>query len=107
MDSLTALMASASLIISHAGAGSISEALYFRKPLIVCINETLMDNHQRELADALADRRYCLETTPSHICQYLSASAEDFTKLVVYPTADPDIFSTYLHDIIGWTGHED
>ncbi|KAI8817663.1 glycosyltransferase family 28 C-terminal domain-containing protein [Fimicolochytrium jonesii] len=47
-------LTSATLIISHAGAGSILESLALRKPLLVVVNETLMDNHQTELAEALA-----------------------------------------------------
>jgi UDP-N-acetylglucosamine transferase subunit ALG13 len=33
-------------VVSHAGAGSVFEALGGRRPLLVVVNETLMDNHQ-------------------------------------------------------------
>jgi len=46
-------MRSAALIISHAGAGSVMEALRAKKPLVVVVNEDLMDNHQAELAEQM------------------------------------------------------
>lgn len=74
--SLHADINSADLIISHAGAGSIMEGLASchdrnknldinerngsLKKLIVVINEELMDNHQIELAEALASRNYLM-----------------------------------------------
>lgn len=51
---LDSLVAAAALVVSHAGAGSIFEALRARKPLLVVVNTALMDNHQTELAEALA-----------------------------------------------------
>ena len=45
--SLAEDMASASLVVSHAGSGSIFEALALKKPLVVVVNEALMDNHQQ------------------------------------------------------------
>ncbi|ONK65896.1 uncharacterized protein A4U43_C06F2090 [Asparagus officinalis] len=51
--SIADYMESASLIISHAGSGSIFESLRLSKPLIVVVNEDLMDNHQSELAEEL------------------------------------------------------
>jgi beta-1,4-N-acetylglucosaminyltransferase len=47
-------MKNAYMIISHAGAGSILEALSMDKKLLVVINEALMDNHQVELASELS-----------------------------------------------------
>uniref|UniRef100_A0A7S0WPF2 Glycosyl transferase family 28 C-terminal domain-containing protein n=1 Tax=Chlamydomonas leiostraca TaxID=1034604 RepID=A0A7S0WPF2_9CHLO len=52
---LTDTMNEASLVISHAGSGSIFEALTAGKHLIVVPNPLLMDNHQVELGARLAD----------------------------------------------------
>lgn len=49
-------MRDASLVISHAGAGTVMEALKWQKRLVVVINTDLMDNHQTELAHAMAKR---------------------------------------------------
>ncbi|MCJ1441151.1 MAG: N-acetylglucosaminyldiphosphodolichol N-acetylglucosaminyltransferase catalytic subunit alg13 [Stictis urceolatum] len=45
-------------VMSHAGSGSILEALRVKAPLIVVPNETLLDNHQGELADELSRQGY-------------------------------------------------
>uniref|UniRef100_A0A2K6KTI2 UDP-N-acetylglucosamine transferase subunit ALG13 n=1 Tax=Rhinopithecus bieti TaxID=61621 RepID=A0A2K6KTI2_RHIBE len=52
-DSLKEDIGKADLVISHAGAGSCLEALEKGKPLVVVINEKLMNNHQLELAKQL------------------------------------------------------
>lgn len=49
-------MKRADLILSHAGAGTVMEALRLRKKLVVVINTLLMNNHQTELAQAMAER---------------------------------------------------
>jgi beta-1,4-N-acetylglucosaminyltransferase len=56
--SLSDDMAKADLIVSHAGAGTIMEAIQIHqnKKLCVVINESLMDNHQIELAHAMESR---------------------------------------------------
>jgi hypothetical protein len=51
--SLAELLSAASLVISHAGSGSVFEALGACVPLIVVPNPILMDNHQAELAEHL------------------------------------------------------
>ncbi|ELV11080.1 UDP-N-acetylglucosamine transferase subunit ALG13 like protein [Tupaia chinensis] len=52
-DSLKEDLQNADLVISHAGAGSCLETLERGKPLVVVINEKLMNNHQLELAKQL------------------------------------------------------
>lgn len=54
--SLKADMEEADLILSHAGAGTVMEVLRMHKKMVVVINTDLMDNHQTELAGAMADR---------------------------------------------------
>mmetsp|Transcript_23280 Transcript_23280/g.40065 ORF Transcript_23280/g.40065 Transcript_23280/m.40065 type:complete len:167 (+) Transcript_23280:7-507(+) len=56
--SLSEDYSTAALVISHAGAGSIMEALGLDRPLIVVVNEDLMDNHQIELAEELSSRKH-------------------------------------------------
>jgi len=53
-------MRKADLILSHAGAGTVMEALRLQKKLVVVINTLLMDNHQTELAGAMAERGHLL-----------------------------------------------
>ncbi|KAF9909921.1 N-acetylglucosaminyldiphosphodolichol N-acetylglucosaminyltransferase catalytic subunit alg13 [Linnemannia zychae] len=58
-------MEKADLIISHAGSGSILEALRLNKKLVVVVNEDLMDNHQMELGSALHEQHYLVCCTVS------------------------------------------
>ncbi|KAJ1551281.1 hypothetical protein HK096_001922 [Nowakowskiella sp. JEL0078] len=56
---------SAGFVISHAGSGSILEALYLKKKLLIVINNSLMDNHQAELALQLEKDNFLWSCTPS------------------------------------------
>ena len=47
------VISQADLVVSHAGSGSIFEALGAQRNLIVVVNTKLMDNHQQELAERL------------------------------------------------------
>ncbi|KAI9672923.1 MAG: N-acetylglucosaminyldiphosphodolichol N-acetylglucosaminyltransferase catalytic subunit alg13 [Trizodia sp. TS-e1964] len=48
------------VVISHAGAGSILDALRMAVPLVVVPNPTLLDNHQVELAEELERQGYVI-----------------------------------------------
>lgn len=72
-------MNNSDLVISHGGAGSIMQALDHRKPLLVVINEKLMNNHQYELAKKLSDEKRLYYTTCAHLCNYIENS--DFNLL--------------------------
>ncbi|KAI0306644.1 glycosyl transferase, partial [Multifurca ochricompacta] len=44
----------ADLVIGHAGSGTILDVLRRGKPLIIVPNPTLLDNHQEDMAHAMA-----------------------------------------------------
>lgn len=50
----------ADLVISHAGTGSILDSLRLNTPLIACVNEKLMDNHQQQIADKFEGLGYII-----------------------------------------------
>lgn len=70
---------SSNLVISHGGAGSIMQALDYKKPLLVVVNEELMDNHQYELAEKLYEEKYLYYTTCKNLCDCILSS--DFSLL--------------------------
>ncbi|KAJ8919058.1 hypothetical protein NQ315_016965 [Exocentrus adspersus] len=88
------------LVISHAGAGSCLEVLHKRKPLIVVINEDLMDNHQSELAEQLQKDGYVYCSTCSTLKEVLK---KDLSKLRPYPKPDDSLFPRYLDKCMGFT----
>lgn len=55
-------MKKADLIISHSGSGSLFEALALKKKVIAVVNDTLMDNHQLEIAEELHKRQHIVKT---------------------------------------------
>ncbi|XP_023555660.1 putative bifunctional UDP-N-acetylglucosamine transferase and deubiquitinase ALG13 isoform X1 [Octodon degus] len=78
-DSLQEDLQEADLVISHAGAGSCLETLEKGKPLVVVINEKLMNNHQLELAKQLHQEGHLFYCT----CRILTCAGQ------VPPLASP------------------
>lgn len=96
-DSIHGDMKDADLIISHAGAGSCLEALEINKPLLVVINEDLMDNHQLELAEQLhigGHLYYCTCDTFENTLMEV-----DFSILTPFPKPDPSLFIKFLNNM--------
>ncbi|KAG8529459.1 uncharacterized protein KY384_006096 [Bacidia gigantensis] len=48
------------VVISHAGSGSVLDALRVNVPLVLVPNKTLLDNHQEELAEEMAAQGYAV-----------------------------------------------
>lgn len=91
---------SASLVISHAGSGSIFETLRLQKPLIVVVNEDLMDNHQAELAEELADRKHLLCARPKTLHETIAHM--DLESLVPYPSGDAKPVAKLINRFLGF-----
>ncbi|KAG3115128.1 hypothetical protein PI125_g5806 [Phytophthora idaei] len=92
-------VAVADLIISHAGAGSIMDGLALKKKLVVVVNTALMDNHQAELAEAMADQKNCLQTTVQGLQSVLEAG--DWDDLQPYPEPDEQAFPDLVDAVMG------
>ena len=94
-------MSSASLIVSHAGAGSILEGMRLHATMVVVVNDALMHNHQQELAQELHERGHLLATTPAALAQTLAERGAAPPSLAPLPEADPTAFSRYLSAELG------
>ncbi|XP_037687380.1 UDP-N-acetylglucosamine transferase subunit ALG13 homolog [Choloepus didactylus] len=93
-NSLKEDLQKADLVISHAGAGSCLEILEKGKPLVVVINEKLMNNHQLELAKQLHKEGHLFYCT-CHTLPGLLKSM-DFSTLKSFPPGQPEKFSAFL-----------
>ncbi|XP_032230451.2 UDP-N-acetylglucosamine transferase subunit ALG13 homolog isoform X1 [Nematostella vectensis] len=87
-DSIAQDIAKASLVISHAGSGSILESLQAKRPLVVVINEELMGNHQLELAHELAEYHHLIYAN----CRFPNKHPYHF-----YPEDPPQLTVWYLY----------
>ena len=61
----------ASLLITHAGAGTILEAVASQTVTLVVPNDLLMSNHQLQLAEGLAKERFVLYAYPKDVISTL------------------------------------
>jgi beta-1,4-N-acetylglucosaminyltransferase len=100
-------MKNSDLILSHAGAGTVMEALRMRKKLVVVINTRLMDNHQTELATAMADRGHLyMVQDPSDLLDGPTQQTWDaFHNFVPIPCSDGDDydFPRLLDSFLGFS----
>lgn len=92
-------LSKASLVISHAGTGSILDALRSAnqpKRLMVVVNENLMDNHQREIADKLATGKHLMVCTPQTLGENLSKAFEYHFEVLPPPVSLTSIIDEEL-----------
>eukprot|EP00931_Biecheleriopsis_adriatica_P066924 TRINITY_DN41141_c0_g1_i1.p1 TRINITY_DN41141_c0_g1~~TRINITY_DN41141_c0_g1_i1.p1 ORF type:complete len:176 (-),score=38.93 TRINITY_DN41141_c0_g1_i1:62-589(-) len=98
--SLDDAMDAASLVISHAGAGSVIGALRAGRRLLVVVNPSLMDNHQLELAEAMHRRGFCaIARKPSDLMSVLEQAAT--MEPQPYPAADLRLWHGAVEEACG------
>nr|XP_046263139.1 UDP-N-acetylglucosamine transferase subunit ALG13 homolog [Scatophagus argus] len=98
-DSLAEDIKQADLIISHAGAGSCLDALSAGKPLLVVVNDKLMNNHQLELARQLNMDSHSLYCTCSTLTETLRTM--DLSVLKPFVHGQPKHFANFLDKALG------
>lgn len=95
-------MRNADLIIGHAGAGTCMEALSYAKPLLTVVNNKLLHNHQLELAERLAQGRYCLV---AHSPADIDTTLKDPRLLSPSPFPSPvkdSSFTTFIDQVMNF-----
>ena len=85
-------------MISHAGAGSILEAMESRKLLLVVINDSLMGNHQTELASKMRRSGHCFCATVDTLEGAIGVLDPDI--LTPFPPAAPQRFGAFVDAVM-------
>ncbi|XP_025033835.2 UDP-N-acetylglucosamine transferase subunit ALG13-like [Pelodiscus sinensis] len=88
------------LLISSVGAGTRLETLEKGKPLLVVVNEKLMNNHQLELARQLYKDGHLFYCTCSTLLESLKSI--DLSRLKPFPPGKPEEFAAFLDSVIGF-----
>ncbi|KAG6881975.1 hypothetical protein C0992_013029 [Termitomyces sp. T32_za158] len=90
----------ADLVISHAGSGTILDVLRLGKPLLTVVNTTLLDNHQQELASALAELGHLQCSSVPDLAQTIETF--DSSSIVPFPPFDGRRFAKLLDEHMGF-----
>lgn len=91
----------ADLVVGHAGAGTILDALRQGKPMIVVPNPTLLDDHQGELSSRLDALGYLTATTVDNLAATIGAF--DPSSLVSFPPFDGSRFRRLIDQEMGYS----
>ena len=102
---LDTLIFQADLVISHCGAGILLECL--RSDHATClavVNDSLMGNHQSELADKLSADNYIYQSVPSKVLADVKRVLEELrsgrSKLTRYPPRKEQVIVDLIDELL-------
>ncbi|KAK6530134.1 N-acetylglucosaminyldiphosphodolichol N-acetylglucosaminyltransferase catalytic subunit alg13 [Orbilia ellipsospora] len=95
-DEITQEIKTAELVICHAGSGTILECLRYQKRIVTIPNESLMDNHQVELANEMARQKYVIKGDLSDLIPAITQSLT--FKYKHFPRQGSKIFSEVMEE---------
>jgi beta-1,4-N-acetylglucosaminyltransferase len=96
------------MVISHAGSGSILDALRIGVPIVVVPNTDLLHNHQVELAEALAQQEYVIHGRVDELATSIDRVEELRKKARMWPPlrSGREKYKNGLQDVVyeemGW-----
>ena len=94
-------VAAADLVVCHGGLGSLMEALSARKRVLCVVNESLMGNHQLEIAEQMDDVGcHVFRCVPATLAQTLRTA--DWSTRVPLPKARPEAYVDMLDKLFGF-----
>ncbi|WWC69169.1 uncharacterized protein I206_103105 [Kwoniella pini CBS 10737] len=99
------LIKNCDFIISHAGSGSILTTLRMipPKPLLIVPNESLMDNHQSELAEKMKEQGYSEVSSIDDLQVTLPIFLKSRGKKIKsFPQMNRNRFKNILDDLMGF-----
>lgn len=99
-SSITPDIQAADLVIGHAGAGTCLEVLKAGKPLIIVINDTLMDNHQTELSRSLTSQGIVASCFVADLTKTLLTFNPQKLKRLL--PGHPELFQEQLDRLLGY-----
>jgi beta-1,4-N-acetylglucosaminyltransferase len=88
----------ASLVICHAGVGTVMETLRLKKEAVVVVNPSLMDNHQLEVAEALEEDKHIHLCRAPHMVRDVLAGIPSKGKLRTIPELDTSLFPSLINN---------
>ena len=97
-SSITEDIEKSDVVIAHAGAGTSLEVLQTNKRLLIVVNDTLMDNHQQELADQLCEDKYAVQSQVHNLSKNLYLICD--TKLTKFELRDPSKFESIFNEAL-------
>ncbi len=102
VSDLRTLIATSDLVISHAGAGTCLEVQRLQGTIrprhLVVVNETLMNNHQSELAEKLSNLGHLKHCNVDDLADAITNF--DFDSTCRLPEGDPDAFLNYVESVL-------